>query len=383
MRSLARVALFGMAVVLAGAFAAPAADDPAALLKPVVPPAGQVRVRLPITPGFPQPVTFPAKLADGKQKSKQLDVRVALDCLPNPSYVTAKKLEDWNYEVPRGAKEIVIPEIQLSTVQLAAAKGSKGPTGTDTVVRLTNVRLTIVNAPGSTDNSIHTADLSLSYTTLFGSAERAMEPRLSFGDKFLEWTWPVTGTKRPGTSDQTAPDVTASKDEKLVPAYGAMITRNTPPVFAFASINGYDTYKTPEGKVMPVNVMVSSITNMTDGVYITLGLQRGCKVDMEQVAVGAKAVGVENKSELNPGKIKELRIALNIGPGLKTMKDIVIKDLPVVVDRNITDGYMHVGQRFMDTYFPDAVYAADGAGYKLHGRVNPDLLADPKTRKKP
>jgi len=140
----------------------------------------------------------------------KLDVRVALDCLPNPSYVTAKKLEEWNYEVPKGAKEVVIPEIQLSTAQLPGAKAAKG--GTDTTVKLTNVRLTIITAPGSSDNTVHTGDLTLSFTTLFGPNERAMEPRLSFGDKFLEWTWPVTGVKKLGTSDQTVPIDSSSRE---------------------------------------------------------------------------------------------------------------------------------------------------------------------------
>ncbi len=379
MRSLARVALFGSAILLAVAFTAPAADDPASLLKPVAPPNGQLRVRMPISPGFPKPMTFPATLPHGKQKSKQVEIRVALDSLPNPSYVSAKKLEEWGYEVPKG-KEIIISELLISTTQIAP-KVAKG--GSDAVVRLTNVKLTVVANPGSTDDTIHTGDLCLSVSTLFQGNERAMEPRLSFGDKYLEWTVPTTGVKRTGASDQTAPDITVSTDDKLVPAYGAMTTRGGPPVFVYASINGQDSYKTAGGQVFPVNVSVSSITNMPDGVYITLGLQRGCKVDIDQAAGGLKGTGVDNKTELQPGKIKELRIALNTGPGLKTVKDIVIKDLPVVVDKNLSEGYMHIGQKFMDTYFADAVYAANAEGWKLHGRVNPDLLADTMTRKKP
>ena len=43
-----------------------------------------------------------------------------------------------------------------------------------------------------------------------------------------------------------------------------------------------------------------------------------------------------------------------------------------------------VGPNFVNKYFPDAVYTVgpDG-GLKLYGRVSPDLLHDPKPRKKP
>jgi hypothetical protein len=42
---------------------------------------------------------------------------------------------------------------------------------------------------------------------------------------------------------------------------------------------------------------------------------------------------------------------------------------------------MLITQKFIDTYLTDAVYAADKDGWKLHGRIAPDLLFDIKTRK--
>jgi hypothetical protein len=375
MRVRARLAPLGLAVLFSAALAA--ADDPAPLLQPVAPAGKSLRVRLPVTPGFPKSMTLPGRLPNGKKKSELLDVTVALDCLPNPSYVTTKKLEEWGYDVPKG-KEFVLPELLIATAQIAP----KPAKGSDVVVRLTNVKFTVVTPAANSDGTIFFGDLVVSSTALFGGAERTTEPRLSFGDKFLEWTVPPTAVKRPGGDGVKAPEVTGKADAGVVPAYGALTVRGGPPVFAYAAINGMESYKTADGKVIPVYVSVSSVTNMPSGVSVTLGLQRGCKVEIDQAAAGVGGTGVESKTEFLPGKIKELRLGVNTGPGLKTGKDLVIKDLPVQIDRNQSEGYMLIGQKFIDAYFADGVYAADAAGWKLHGRVNPELLADPKTRPK-
>lgn len=377
MRVRGGVALLGLVAVFAVGLAARAADEPAPLLKPVTPAGGQLRVRLGVTPGFPKTMSFHAQVPKAKKKSELIDVTVALDTLPGKSYITAKKLESWGYDVPKD-KEFLLPELVITAAQVAP----KPTKGHDAVVRLTNIKLSVIDNPASTDNTIYFCDMSLSSTSLYQGGERALEPRVSFGDKFLELTVPPAITKRPGTDDAKVVDVTGT-DTKNVPAFGAMTSRGGLQVFSYASVNGLDTYKTPEGKTFPVNVAVSSITNSPTGVVVTLGLVRGCKIEMDNAAKGMGATGVEAKSEFVPGKIKELRLAVNTGPGLKTVKDLVIKDLPVLIDKNQSEGYMLIGQKFMDTYFVDGVYAADVNGWKLHGRVDPDLLQDVKMRPKP
>jgi hypothetical protein len=378
MRVCGRFALFGLAVVLSVALASSAADEPAPLLKPVAPTGGNVRVRFPVTPGFPKPMTFAAQVPRAKKKSELIDVRVAYDSIPNPSYITAKKLVNWGYDAGK-AKEFLLPELFISTTQIAP----KPTKGSDAVIKLTNLKLTIVAESASKDDNIHFCDLCLSSTALFQGAERATEPRLAFADKFMELTVPAAAiAKRPGTDAVGAPDVSVSSDTKLVPSVGPMVTRGMP-VFAFASVDGQDSYKLPDGKIVPVNVAVSTISNMPDGVMVTLGLARGVKLDFDQAAAGQAAVGVDVKSEFIPGKIKELRLGLLTGPGLKVQKDIVVKDIPVFVDKNVSEGYVLIGQKFIDRYFIDGVYSNPGDGWRMHGRVNPELLFDIKTRKKP
>jgi hypothetical protein len=378
MRFRGRRALFGVVAVFAAAVAATAADEPAPLLKPVTPAGSQVRVRLPVTAGFPKTMSFNAQVPRAKKKGELIDVTVALDTIPGKSYVTAKKLESWGYEVPKD-KEFVLPELTFTAVQIAP-KPSKS--GTDALVRLTNLKLTVIGDPASSDNTVYLCDLSLSATTLYQNSERAMEPRVSFADKFLELSVSASIVKRPGTEDTKLVEVTTSSDAKLVPAYAATTARAGISVFSYAAVNGQDSYKTADGKSFPVSAAVSSIANVPTGVIVTIGLVRGCKIEMDQAAAGMNAMGVEAKGEFFPGKIKELRVAVHTGPGLKTVKDLVIKDLPVLIDKNQSEGYMLFGQKFLDTYFTDAVYAGGPDGWKLHGRIDPDLLADIKTRPK-
>ncbi len=373
----ARLALLLSAVLVSLALGARAADEPAPLLKVTTPAGGQLRVRLPVEPGFPRTMRFTAQVPNGKKKSELLNATVALDTLPGKSYITAKKLESWGYEVPK-SKEFLLPELIISAAQIAP----KPAKGHDATVRLTNLKLSVIDNPASTDNTIYFADMSLCSTTLYQGSDRTMEPRVSFGDKFLELTVPAGIVKRPGTSDAKIPDVTGTADTKLAPVYGPMVTRGGLQVFGYATVNGQETYKTPDGKVFPVNVAVSSITNVPSGVVVTLGLVRGCKIEMDANGMAMGATGVDAKSEFVPGKIKELRLAVNTGPGMKTVKDIVIKDLPVLIDKNQSEGYMLIGQKFIDTYFADGVYAADANGWKLHGRAPAELLMEIKTRPK-
>jgi hypothetical protein len=378
MRFRGRFTLLGLPVLLAFAVVAPAADDPAPLLKPITPPGVSLRVRFPVTPGFPKTMSFNAQVPRGKKKSELIDVTVAVETLPDKSYVTAKKLESWGYEVPKD-KEFILPELVITTAQVAP----KPAKGQDVVVRLSNLKLAVIDNPASTDETVYRCDISLSFATFCYGNERALEPRLSFGDKFFELTAAADKTKRPGTSDAPLPEITSSADTKLVPAYATMTAQRGLQLFSYATINGLESFKTPDNKVVPVNVLVSSITNTQSGVLVTLGLARGCKIEMDQTAGGMAAMGVDAKSEFIPGKIKELRLAVHTGPGLKTVKDIVIKDLPVMVDKNRSDSFMFVGQKFMDTYFVDGVYAGTADSWKLHGRVDPDLLQDIKMRPKP
>jgi len=369
MRFPGRAALFGLLVGLSIALSASAAEPPTSLLKPVTPAGGQVRVRLPVTPGFPKCMSFPAQVPNGKKKSELIKVTVALDTLPGTSYIMSKKLEALGYEVPN-SKEFLLPELVIRAGQISP----KLPKGHDTAIRLTNIKLTVIETPAGSDNNVYDSDLSVSSAALYQGAERTLMPRVSFGDKFLEMNVPTAIIKRPGTSETMIPEVTVSMNDKLTPAVGPMVVHNGLSVFAYAAVNGQTTFKKPDGTIAPVNATVSSVTTAPSGVLVTVGLVRGCDVLLDPPPPGATIAST--------GKLKEFRLGLMTGPGLKVQKDIVIKDLPVVVDHSQSEGYVLLGQKFMDTYFVDGVYAADATGWKLHGRVDPQLLADIKTRPK-
>ena len=303
---------------------------------------------------------------------------MAIDTQPGKSYVAGKTVEAWGYEVPKN-KEFFLPELLIPAAQVGPAP-KKG--GRDVLIRLTNVKFQVVETPVSAMDKIYSCTLSLSSADLYKGAERAMEPRLAFADHFLELTIPAAGLKRLTTDDTPLPDVTADATPALVPAAGPTVVRGAP-VFAYAAVNGLESYKLASGNSVPVNVGVSAITNWSTGVVITIGLARGCKVEMDQGASAGTGTGADTKTEMIPGKIKELRLGLYTGTGLKVQKDLVLKDVAVVVDKNASDGYVWLGPKFMETYFKDGVYACGTDGvWKLNGRCDPELLFDIKTRPK-
>src|SRR5262245_58489578 len=138
--------LFGF-TLLAGAAAALAADEPAPLLKPVTPTGGNVRVRVATTEkphGF---YHFAAQVPKAKdKKGEMVDVTVAFECRPNRSYVTAKKWQSWGYDIPAN-KVGVLPELVIPGVQLAP----KTTKGRDVEVKITNLKVEIIEPPGNAD----------------------------------------------------------------------------------------------------------------------------------------------------------------------------------------------------------------------------------------
>ena len=378
MRARSRIVLCGLAAGLV-AVAATAADAPP-LLKPVNPVGTQVRVRLPVEGGLPKSMQLAGQVPRGRKNANDpkgmIDVTVAIDSLPGPSYVSVARLKEWGYIVPQN-KEFFLPELLLTATQLAP----KAAKGHDVIVRYTNVKLRVVETPAAGDGSIFFSDLCLSASGLYPAGERTMQPRLSFADKFVEMTVPGTIVKRLNTDNLPVPQVTATEDATLITAAGPIVMRRGMPVFAYAAVNGKEMYLTANKMAVPVNVGVASINNTEVGIIITNGLAIGCDVELGKDVVAATGAG--SKSEFLPGKIKELRLGLMTGPGLKTPKDLVLKDVAVKVDKYSSDGFVFLGQKFIETHFKDGVYATEPNGnWKLHGRVAPATLADIKTRPK-
>src|SRR5262245_20892207 len=93
---------------------APAADTPP-LLKPVAPPNGNARLRLPIdTSGKSSDSQLRGQIMKGQgkkgSKSEPVDVLVAFDTLPGKAVVSQKKWQSWGFEVPAN-KIAVLPEL--------------------------------------------------------------------------------------------------------------------------------------------------------------------------------------------------------------------------------------------------------------------------------
>lgn len=384
MRACAFFVLCGLAIALS----APAADDPAALLKPAKLGAGEARVRVPVEGGFPRSTWIKAQVPHGNKPGETIGVSVALDSLPGRSVVAAKTLAEWGYEVPKGEEFVTIKELLIPAAQLGAAP-KKG--GRDVLVRVPNVRLYPTEPPADAKNRIFGSDLSLCASDLYQGklAEKSAQPRLAFADRFLELTVPEKGLTRLETSDLALPDATADATPGLVTVSAALPLRKVLadeatrryavlPAFEFASVNGIESYERNKFTI-PVTVGVAAINNWECGVMVTMGVVRGCGIKEtaagEQVGVGAAA-----KSAMAPGVIGELRLALTTDKG---RKDLWLKDVPVIIDKNTSNDAVWLGPKFVEKHFKDGVYAAGTDGvWRLHGRCDPDALVAAKMWKK-
>jgi hypothetical protein len=361
MRTLLQLAA---AILLAcGAFAT-AADDPPPLVKSVVPAAASARVRIPVAEDEKTFMQFKARIPSPKKKG-DINAKVLIDSIPNPGVVELKTWQSWGFEVPAN-RVGVIPELIIPGAQIApkAAKGG------DVEFRVTNVKVNIVESPAGMPAVYGECDLWLSLRDLTGGADKAYEPRMYFRDRFIELTAPNAALKRLNAGAADSPDPKATGGE-LVPAYGQL--GGPSPTFAYAAVNGFTEYKTPNGKVERANVGVSSITAYeAPGILMTLNTARGCGVKLDKMPTGDTVV---------TGTVSELRLGLQTGPGFKAQKDFVLKDVTVYVNDDKTLAAVWLGPRFVEKYFKDGVYGygADG-GWRLHGRVKAADLDDIKNR---
>lgn len=366
----------GALIALAGLVFA--ADEPVQLIKPVVPSATSIRVRVPTSEEKPTFYHFAAQVPKARSKEGEMaKIRVALECRPGKSVVTAKKWESWGYEIPANRTGI-LPELVIRGVQLAP-KLSRG--GHDVEIRFPAIRVEIVEPPVG-EESVLGCDILLAMNDLTKNADRHFEPRLWFSDQFLELTVPSGSVKRPGTGDEAPPEPAIDPDEKLVPAMGPTTIRGIA-VFTYSAINGKTRYKNANGKYEPVRVTVSSTTNCPGGVIMSMGAARGCEIEFEK-GKEMTGTGTNFETTMLKGTMKELRIGFQTGADRKGRQDLVLKDVLVWVDKNDSGHMVWLGPSFLRQHFKNPVYACgpDGA-WKLHGRLSPEVLQDVKTRPKP
>jgi hypothetical protein len=350
-------------VLTLGVFGA-AADGPPPLVKPVTP-ANGVRVRVPVEENPKTYMQFKATVA--KKKGDTFDVKVMIDTHHNSARVELKKWKSWGFDVPNN-RIGVIPELIIPSAQISP----KPTKGRDVDFRVANVKVNIIESAVGNDAVGGGCDILLSLRDLTGGADRTFEPRFYFHDKFLELTAPGTMVKRLNTGDMTSPDATATAGD-LVPAVGTMNATSGSPVFSFASVNSYARYMLTTGKVETVNVSVSTIANYPEpGIVMTLSTAHGCNVELEKQP---------REGETVTGKVKELRLEMLTGPGFKTKKDLVLREVTVYVSEDKTHSAVILGPRFVEKYLTDGVYGCGSDGvWRLHGRVEAKYLEDPKTR---
>jgi hypothetical protein len=361
MRPPVRFAL--LAGFLAFIASAPAADEPLPLLKPVPPGNGSIRVRIPTT----GPATFKAQVPRGKgKKGEMIDITVVFGLSGTGGSTSLKTFQSWGYEADKPGS-YVLPELVVPASQISP----KLAKGHDINIHVPMIKVELYEYAGDVAPKDGGA-ISLGLGEVSRASSQAAETRLHLVDKFLEFTTPNMGLKRPGTDLITVTEAKPTADPALVvsAAPGGVPDSTT---FAFSSVNGLTQYKTPDGKIEPV---VTSFSHMSGPpIIMSFRLAHGCGVEME-----------EPKGDFSylKGKVRELRVAFQTGKGLTGQKDFVLRDVPVLVSSEKTTGHVVLGTEFAAEYCKDAIIACGPDGFwRLHGRVKPDFLQDIKTRTPP
>jgi hypothetical protein len=376
----------GLAVVLLGAAASvgstaqPPRDKDGALLKAVAPPAGQSRVRVPLAEGPMKAIQLRVQVPHPRKKGEATDATAGLDTL-NRCVVTTKMLETWGYPTPAG-KTFVLPELLVVAHQLAPKPAGKG---TDVLVRVQNLKFDVLDAAPDGGGQILGADMLLFLPDLVrATAGRPPETRFHFPEKFLDLTVPPAAVRWPGTGEDlpAAAEPEAKADPNLVVVACPL---NPTPSMAFTSgsVDGIDTFQTPDGKTHAVTPLLSSVTHGGSGVIMNIGMARALKLDVDLTKEAAVGMSTEKRLRLIEHTVKELRVGALTGPGLKTPRELVFADQKIWIEVTESEPALWIGYPFLVAHFKDSVlaYAADGKA-TLHGRVNPDLVKDPRPKKK-
>jgi hypothetical protein len=358
-----------------GATSAQPVKEP--LLRAVTPPAGQFRVRIPLAEGNDKAIQMQARVPNPKAKGDRSEITVGLDTI-NRSMVTTKMLEKWGYSAPPG-KPFVLPELLIAAHQLAPK-----PTKTsDVFLRVTNLKLDVLEAAPDGGGQLFNADMILLLPDLLKVATRSAEPRFHLHERFLDLTVPPAAVRRPGTGLELMPEPDTPPDPKL--AVIACPLNPTPGLsFTSASINGIDTFQMPDGKIHRVTPLLSTGTHGGSGVVMTIGMARALKLDVDLTRDASPGMTTEKRVRVIEYKLKEFRVGVLTGPGLKTPQELVFTEFTIWIDVVDSDAGLWIGYPFITRYFKDAVLAISPDGTaKLHGRVDPEHIKEPRAKKKP
>lgn len=355
----------GAALLVGGATAA----DPPPIVKPVVNAGGGTRVRLKMLGDTPTS-SFKAFIPKPKGKAgDQHEITLYVGTMTGPPYVSTQQWKAWGFEVPKNLTD-ALPELVIPAAQLLP----KPAKGRDAELRLTRIPVTLYEAPGGEKGGVTNA-LGLPLSALTNNADRAVEPRVHFADRFIELTAPISvpgkgqpvAAKSLGTGNEKLADLQLTTDDKLLAAYLPLNVYG----LRFVSVNGHTQYERPNKKVE-----VAGGLSIGDGapIVMSVNMARGCGVQLDKEAGPTK------------GKVKELRFGPLLGPGIKGQKDFVLKDVTVTISNDESGSYIYLSSAFAEEYFKDGVYTCDPLDgvWKLHGRVKPEYTDDQKNRgKKP
>ena len=391
-RVIAPLGLWLLATVISGLIAMGVQAEPKKLpfpWKATLPPAGAVRVQVPLTEQgtgrlyFSAQLPLPGGSLQFKNRPKPADARAEIDqrttikvtydaLLGSRSVVSKKKWQQWGFPLPPAGQLATIPELWIPAVQLAPNPKQHR----DVQIRLTNLNVELVESPEETC-TIFGSDLLLLASDLTRHNEARWQPHLHFSRNYLELTVPQNQIRRLETAE-ILPREKASGEEigDEIPVAAVVASRGSP-ILTYVAINGKDEYLLPSGQRMKVRAMVASA--LSCGIAMTMGTARGCGVEITDREVPGQ--GLTFKTTMAKGRIRELRLELFPLPEGSRPRDLVLENLEVWIDLNDSDHWVWLGPDFWRQHFTEPIYVCTPQGsWKVYAFLSPRQLVDPKTR---
>lgn len=357
--------------------------------KGVIPPAGAVRVRVPMTDqktGFchfsarlllprPKMAGQTATASTDESKLREVPITIAFEARPGRSLVSVQKWREWGFDVPPPGQKVTLPELVIPAIQLLP----KPQRGHDVWIRLTQIALDVVDLPAG-NSTILGSDLLLSISDLTRRAEHRWQPHFHLDELYLDLTVPIAQVRYSGTSELVLrqPPAPTKQAGALLPVAVSTAPKG-PPLLSYLSLNGVDRYPLADGRLTPVRGVVASLLNCPGGIALSMGTARACGIEPTEHKV--PGLGVNFKTTIAKARLKELRLELFVGPNYTVPRDLLLKDVDVWIDLQDSDHLVWLGPEFWRNYLTDPIYVCSPNGtWKLYGHVDPQWLADPQSR---
>jgi hypothetical protein len=334
------------------------------LVKPVVAPAGKVRVEYQLTEGDGKPFMVAGLVQPRKSGEKPVEVKVGLSS--GQGMVTVAALKTWGYDAQPG-KQFTLPSLTL----IGEAKVGGKPSQVQ--VKLSNLILNVVKTAFGSDDNVSGADLQISLAqTLLAPASQS-ELWMTFENPaVLQISYPAAAVKKTGEAEERKP-MEATPDADRVPLRLTL----SPNDFGFTMVAFHGKPTAAKAKYCGFDVSMTA-QNL---VYVTMPTTREYMLVPDDGNF-QEVTGADRVSKVGKGTAKNLRLTAAAGAGWKAPLDLYFEAVPLNIDAEAQQFAIFLGPGYFKQFVQSPLLAVGSDGVpRLYGYATKGATLDPKAKK--